>query len=70
LSALRRHDSRGPDALIRQFDEFGDDYFRLSQIARISPKTYRQVAPKVERDTVSIDGREIEPQCRPHPRRH
>jgi hypothetical protein len=21
------------DALIRQFDEFGDDYFRLSQIA-------------------------------------
>ena len=60
MSALRRHDSRGPDALIRQFDEFGDDYFRLSQIARISPKTYRQVAPKVERDTVSIDGQEIE----------
>ena len=60
MSALRRHDSRGPDALIRQFDEFGDDYFRLSQIARISPETYRQVAPKVERDTVSIDGQEIE----------
>ena len=27
------------DALIRQFDEFGEDYFRLSQIARIFPKT-------------------------------
>jgi hypothetical protein len=27
------------DALIRPFDEFGEDYFRLSQIARISPKT-------------------------------
>ena len=58
------------DALIHQFDEFGEDYFRLSQIARISAETYRQVAPKVERDTVSIDGQEIEPQCRPHPRRH
>ena len=34
------------DALIRQFDEFGEDYFRLSQIARIS--------------AVNIDGEEIE----------
>jgi hypothetical protein len=48
------------DALIHQFDEFGEDYFRLSQIARISAETYRQVAPKVERDTVNIDGEEIE----------
>lgn len=48
------------DALIRQFDEFGEAYFRLSQIARISPETYRQVAPKVEGETVSTDGQEIE----------
>jgi len=34
------------DALIHQFDEFGEDYFRLSQIARIS--------------AVNIDGEEIE----------
>ena len=48
------------DAIIRQFDEFGEAYFRLSQIARISPETYRQVAPIVERDTVEIDGQNIE----------
>ena len=48
------------DALIRQFDEFGEAYFRLSEIARISPETYRQVAPIVERDTVEIDGQQIE----------
>src|ERR1035441_3955621 len=48
------------DALIRQFDEFGEAYFRLSQLARISPETYRQVSPKVGTDTVSIDGQEFE----------
>jgi len=44
------------DALIRQYGEFGEAYFRLSQIARISPETFRQVAPTVENDTVEIDG--------------
>jgi hypothetical protein len=48
------------DALIRQYDEFGDAYFRLSQIARISPETFRQVAPTVENDTVEIDGEKFE----------
>jgi len=48
------------DALIRRFDEFGEAYFRLSRIAHISPETYRQLEPKVEEDTVSIDGEQIE----------
>jgi hypothetical protein len=47
------------DALIRQYDEFGEAYFRLSQIARISAETYREVSPTVEENTVSIDGQEI-----------
>jgi hypothetical protein len=48
------------DLLIRQYNEFGDAYFRLSQIARISPETYRQIEPKVDEDTVEIDGENFE----------
>jgi uncharacterized protein YPO0396 len=48
------------DALIRQYAEFGEAYFRLSRIARISPATYRQVAPTVENDTVEIDGEKLD----------
>jgi hypothetical protein len=48
------------DALIRQYDEFGEAYFRLSQIAQISPETYRDIAPKVEGGAVEIDGQRIE----------
>src|ERR1700686_701416 len=32
------------DNVIRQLDEFGESYFRLSEIARISPQTYRRIA--------------------------
>lgn len=48
------------DALIHQYDEFGEAYFRLSQIARISPETYRRIEPNVEQDTVEIDGEKFE----------
>jgi hypothetical protein len=48
------------DAIIRQYDEFGEAYFRLSQIAQISPETYREIAPKVEGGAVEIDGQQIE----------
>jgi hypothetical protein len=47
------------DALIRQIDEFGEEYFRLSQITPVSSETYRELKPKVEGDTVTIDGQEI-----------
>lgn len=47
------------DGLIRQLDEFGDTYFRLSEIARISPETYRQIAPHIDGDTIEIEGEKL-----------
>jgi hypothetical protein len=44
------------DRLIRQHEEFGDAYFRLSEIARISPETYRQIAGQVSDDGIEFDG--------------
>src|SRR6516165_12236173 len=35
------------DRLIRQLEEFGPNYFHLSQIMRLSADTYRQIAPAV-----------------------
>src|SRR5713226_6006338 len=32
------------DAIVKNLDEFGATYFRLSEIVRISPDTYRQLA--------------------------
>ena len=52
--------SRGhADHLIHQYNEFGDSYFRLSEIARVSPKTYGQIAPHVDNDALDIDGQKI-----------
>jgi len=43
--------SRGhADHLIQQYDQFGDAYFRLSEIARVSPKTFGQIAGHVVTD--------------------
>ncbi|HUI54158.1 MAG TPA: hypothetical protein VLY04_04255 [Bryobacteraceae bacterium] len=47
------------DYYIRQLDEFGANYFNLSQIARISPEVYRQIADKVQTDTIEVDGEKI-----------
>lgn len=47
------------DYLIRQFAEFGDAYFRLSEIARVSPGTYRQIAPCIDGETIEIDGEKL-----------
>jgi len=47
------------DALIRQHAEFGDAYFRLSEIARVSPRTYRRIADAVEGDSIELDGEKI-----------
>ena len=47
------------DSLIRQHAEFGDAYFRLSEIARVSPRTYRQIAGAVDADSLEIDGEKI-----------
>ena len=47
------------DHLIQQHAEFGDAYFRLSEIARVSSRTYRQIAAHVEGETVEIDGEKL-----------
>ena len=44
------------DRLIQQHEEFGDAYFRLSEIARISPVTYRQIAGQVSDEGLEFDG--------------
>jgi hypothetical protein len=47
------------DSLIRQHAEFGDAYFRLSEIARVSSRTYRQIAAHVDGETIEIDGEKL-----------
>jgi hypothetical protein len=44
------------DKLIQRLDEFGADYFRLSEIMRISPETYRAIEPAVRGQYIEIDG--------------
>src|SRR5690242_1830204 len=53
----RRH----ADHLIQQYEQFGDPYFRLSEIARVSPKTFQQIAGHVVPDN-GADALEIEGQ--------
>jgi len=48
----RRH----ADNLIHQYERFGDAYFRLTEIAPVSPKTFQQIAAQVTPDTIEIDG--------------
>jgi len=42
--------------LLQRLDEFGVSYFKLAQIARISPELYRAIAPAVSDDGIEIDG--------------
>ena len=50
------------DRLIRRHDELGETYVRLSELARISPETYRQISGHVddEGEFLEFDGEEIE----------
>jgi len=47
------------DYLIRQLDEFGEKYFKLSELARVSPTMYRQISGRVHDDAIEIDGKSI-----------
>ena len=47
------------DHLIHQYAEFGDAYFRLSEIARVSSRTYRQIAAHVDDQSIEIDGQKL-----------
>jgi hypothetical protein len=44
------------DDLIHKLEEFGAAYFRLSEIIRVSPETYRQIADKIEGEEIEIEG--------------
>jgi len=48
------------DALIQRLDEFGETYFRLSEIIQISPETYRGLAPKIQDGHIESEGERIE----------
>jgi hypothetical protein len=47
------------DHLIRQHDSFGAAYFRLAEIARVSPETYRKIESRVDGESIEIDGRKL-----------
>jgi hypothetical protein len=47
------------DRIIARIEEFGETYFRLSQVTRISDATYRELAPHIEDDIIEIDGEKI-----------
>ena len=47
------------DDLIRRLDEFGQDYFRICEVARISPEAYRQIADLVHGETVELEGQAV-----------
>jgi hypothetical protein len=47
------------DKLIQRFDEFGAEYFRLSEIMRISPETYRAIEPAISDQHIEIDGERL-----------
>jgi hypothetical protein len=47
------------DSLIHRLDEFGEAYFRLAAIARISTDLFRQIADRVTAATIELDGEQI-----------
>jgi hypothetical protein len=47
------------DAIIRNYTELGSNYFRLSEICRISPDTFQSVAPNIAGDAIELDGETI-----------
>ena len=44
------------DQLIRQLEEFGPGYFRLAEVARITPESFRLIAPSVTEEGVNCGG--------------
>jgi hypothetical protein len=48
------------DHMIRLWDEFGAGYFELAQLTRISPETYRALAPAIHDGALHCNGHAIE----------
>jgi hypothetical protein len=47
------------DDIIRRLEEFGAAYFRLSEIVRISPQSYRAMQDKVKGEAIEVGGESI-----------
>jgi hypothetical protein len=47
------------ESMIRRLKEFGEAYFRLAAITRISDDTFRQIADRVTPETIDLDGEQI-----------
>ncbi len=47
------------DRIIQQYREFGSAYFKLSNLARIEPETYRRIAADVNADSIQIAGESV-----------
>jgi hypothetical protein len=50
---------RNADRIIRYLDEFGTVYFEIAQLTRISPETFRAIAPAVEDHQLRTGGETI-----------
>ena len=48
------------DQLIRQLEEFGAGYFRLAEVAKITPQSFRLIASAVNEEGVTVGGETIE----------
>jgi len=47
---------RRADEIIERLEEFGETYFQLAEIVRLSPNSYRQIAEKVVDGSIEIGG--------------
>jgi len=47
------------DRIIRQLQDFGQAYFRLGELARITEGEFRQIASNVTEETIEIEGESI-----------
>ena len=47
------------DEIIRRLEEFGAAYFRLSEIIRISPQSYRTIQATVKGEAIQVGGESI-----------
>src|SRR5579871_1416697 len=55
LNMARRH----VEQIINLLNEFGPNYFELSQLTRVSPETYRAIQPALQDKTLHFEGEAI-----------
>jgi len=47
------------DQLIQHLNEFGEAYFRLSELVHVCDPVYRKLAPQIDADTIEIGGAKL-----------